>query len=78
MTCVVGDSFGGSLHELTTGTRHFEQALRVDRPTPTLYFAPLASCLLLKGNAQRKPPKSKSAQGLKPYTFMIAFQGIEP
>ncbi len=28
----MGDSFGDSLHELPTGTRHFEQALREDRP----------------------------------------------
>ena len=27
--------------------RHFEQALRVDRPPPALGFAPLASCLPL-------------------------------
>jgi hypothetical protein len=39
MTCVVGDSFGGSLNRLTTGTRHFEQALRVDRPPSALSFA---------------------------------------
>jgi len=39
MTYVVGDSFGDSPHKLTTGMRHFEQALRVDRPPSALSFA---------------------------------------
>ena len=39
MTYVVGDSFVDSPHKLTTGTRHFEQALRVDRPLSALSFA---------------------------------------
>jgi hypothetical protein len=42
MTCVVGDSFGGSLNKLTTRTRHFEQAPQVDRPPPTPCFDPEA------------------------------------
>ena len=39
MTYVVGDSFGDSPHKLTTGMRHFEQALRADRPPSALSFA---------------------------------------
>ena len=39
MTYVVGDSFGDSPHKLTAGTRHFEQALRVDRPPSALSLA---------------------------------------
>ena len=39
MTSVVGDSSSDSPHQLTTGTRHFEQAPRVDRPPPTLCYA---------------------------------------
>jgi len=39
MTYIVGDSFGDSPNKLTTETRHFEQALRVDRPPSALSFA---------------------------------------
>lgn len=39
MTYIMGDSFGDSLHELPTGTRHFEQALRVDRLPSALSLA---------------------------------------
>jgi hypothetical protein len=49
MTCVMGDSFGVSLHELPTGTRHFEQALRVDRPPSALGFATQGSLPATQG-----------------------------
>ena len=45
----MGDSFGVSLHELPTGTRHFEQALRVDRPPSALGFATQGSLPATQG-----------------------------
>ena len=49
MTYVLGDLFGDSLHELPTGTRHFEQALRVDRPPSALGFATQGSLPATQG-----------------------------
>jgi hypothetical protein len=59
MTYVVGDSFGDSPHKLTTGMRHFEQALRVDRPPSALSFA--TSSFLPATQGQR----SKDVSSLK-------------
>lgn len=39
MISVVGASSGDSPHKLTTGMRHFEQALRVDMPPKPLSYA---------------------------------------
>ena len=54
MTYVVGDSFGDSPNKLTTGTRHFEQALRVDRPPSALSFPTQDSLPALKGSVSRR------------------------
>ena len=50
--------------------RHFEQALRVDRPPRALDFAPLASCLPLKGSV--RPPYSKTPQAMISYRRISA------
>jgi hypothetical protein len=53
MTYVVGDSFGDSPNKLTTGTRHLEQALRVDRPPSALSFATQDSVPATQGQRSR-------------------------
>ena len=55
----MGDSFGVSLHELPTGTRHFEQALRVDRPPSALGFATQGSLPATQGQRWTKPLRGR-------------------
>jgi hypothetical protein len=58
MNHVVAGSFGDSPHKLTTGTRHFEQALRVDRPSSALSFATTGSLPATQG--QRSEDRQSS------------------
>jgi hypothetical protein len=49
MTYEVGSSFGDGPYKLTTRTRHYEQALRADRPPPALSFATAGSLPATQG-----------------------------
>jgi len=51
MTYAVDYSSGDISHKLTTGTRHFEQALRVDRPPSALIFTTPSALPATQGQA---------------------------
>jgi hypothetical protein len=70
MTNVVGSTSGDSPHKLATGTRHFEQALRVDRSPSALSFAAPGFLPATQGQRSKDQQKVTASKLMVDHCFL--------